>query len=163
MTERWRVTQISIVICKYFGISLEPRTVLPLTLLLARHFLLSQCLQTGQVRSRSLNLLVIGVCSSYTLHVPLFPPPLHVCLPWSPLVLPLLFIPIAGRRTAHKGRTVSRSFYKITIFPVEHGKSLTGHSEEWWRMTAGNIDDTQEQSEALIMKQLLQRSNSFTS
>lgn len=120
-----RVTHIS---WKCLGISLEdtetqtPLTVPPFSLPLAQHFSLSQCHQSGLVRSRTRNLLVIGVSSSP--RASSSSSSTHLT-PLISLGDPLLFIPIARRRAAHKGRSVSRGGFKIENFTVENGKSLT--------------------------------------
>lgn len=134
-TER-RITHIS---WKYFGISLEdaesqtPLTVPPFNLLLAQHFSLSQCHQSGPVRSRTHNLLVIGVSSSPRASSSSS----SRLTPLISLGVPLLFIPIARRRAAHKGRSVSRGVFKIEIFTVENGKSLTDKARRHGLMRNG--------------------------
>lgn len=67
---------------------------------------------------RSLNLVVIRVSSS-----PRASSPSSLSPSVSP-ALPLLFIPISRRQTAHKGCTVSRCFFRIEIRSVENGNAM---------------------------------------
>lgn len=117
-------------------------TISPFAVLRAQQSSALVSLLTGSDPSRALNLLVIRVSSSSMCLLPLAPVPL--CLPSSPSVSHCYLFPSLGDGAVHKGRTVSRGFFRIEIQSVENGNAMID-----WAQLAQRDEECQQEAQII--------------